>query len=127
MVAEGADICTCIAGDPEQDETVLEIEDCKGMDSPDPQVPGDSTSPWGPLVYPPGELLHYFIQALASCIAVKPHQADIPFLVLEKERRKPDCPPEHDKKDPGNLWVEGPAVTYMDPQHFADPCSHLVT
>jgi hypothetical protein len=58
---------------------------------------------------------------------MEPHQADILFLVLEKEGCKADCPPEHDKEDSGNLWVEGPAVPYMDPQHFTDPCSHLVT
>jgi hypothetical protein len=86
MVAKGADVRTCIALYPEQDESPIDIEYFQITDLAYTEHSFDSTLSRRALVQPPRELLSHLHDTFPVNIMVQPHQADIFLLMLEQKR-----------------------------------------
>jgi len=126
MVAERADVCAGIALDTEQNEAPFNIQNLKFPDGADSEDTLDRTLPWRALIESSRELRADLFDSGFVNITMQPHQADIFFIVLEKERGKANRIAEHDEEDTRNLRVECSCMPHLAAEHLTHPGSHLM-
>jgi hypothetical protein len=127
MVAERADIGAGIASDTEQDEAPFNIKNLKVQDGSDSEDTLDRTLPWRALVESSCELNTDLFDSGFVNIAMQPHQADIFFIMLKKERGEAHRVAEHNEKHTGNLRVECSCMPHLASEHLSHPGSYLMT
>jgi hypothetical protein len=95
MMAEGANVRSGIAPDPDKQQPAISIEKFNLMDHANPEVPCNSALSWGSLVDPAGEFCKGSFNTACSRIAMETDKTYILLLFGQEQRGKPHRLADH--------------------------------